>query len=72
MSTLHKDISACYWCGEIFKVQKGTQPEDGLYTEEVGEFWNKDHQDSVLGHPDCSPMGVEAILSGEDPVWMMA
>lgn len=67
MSALHKDLSRCYWCGEPFKTD-----QYGNYTQEVGEFWNRAKQDSVLGHPDCTPMGIDAIFSGEDPVWKMA
>lgn len=67
MSELHKDTSKCYWCEEPFKKDKYD-----MYTEEVGEFWNKQEEQSVLGHPDCTPMGIDAVINGEDPVWSMA
>jgi hypothetical protein len=62
----------CYWCGEPFRLERGTMPEDGLYVEEVGEFWSEEMQDSVLGHPDCTPLGIDAIVRGEDPDWKLA
>jgi hypothetical protein len=70
MSTLHKDLNRCYFCEAEFRMigPKGDQ----WYAEEVGEFWNKDVQDSVLAHPDCTPFGIDAIFTGEDPVWSMA
>lgn len=67
MSTLHKDTSECYFCGSKLQVDKY-----GDYTEEVGEFWNMNVQQSVLGHPDCTPNGVEAMLMEKDPVWRLA
>ena len=72
MSELHKDLTRGYFCGEPFKYEPGTKPEDGLYAEEVGEFWNKEHACSVLDHPDCLPNGIDAVFSGEDPEWSMA
>ncbi len=59
--------SHCFWCHSKFRKDKYD-----MYTEEVGEFWSDELQNSVLGHPDCTPLGVEAILLGEDPVWKMA
>lgn len=64
---LHKDTSKCYFCNAKFIVDKYE-----MYEEEVGEFWNKDEQQSVLGHPDCTPLGINAIQQGEDPTWQMA
>ena len=66
------DLSRCYWCGAQFRYKRGTKPADGYYTEEVGEFWSMTMQDSVLGHPNCTPMGIDAILTEEDPEWRMA
>ena len=66
------DLSKCYWCGAEFRVEPGSKPGDGLYAEEVGEFWSKSMQDSVLGHPDCTPLGIDAIFNGEDAEWSMA
>jgi len=68
----HSDLTRCYFCEEKFLMEPGSSPEDELYAEEVGEFWNETLQDSVLAHPDCLPMGIEATLSGEDPEWKMA
>jgi hypothetical protein len=65
--TLQDNIDNCYWCGAKFIKDK-----HDMYTEEVGEFWNKKHQDSVLGHPDCTPRGIDAIQNNEDPEWSMA
>jgi hypothetical protein len=56
----------------MFRYKRGTKPEDGYYAEEVGEFWSETMQDSVLGHPDCTPLGIDAIFMGEDPEWKMA
>lgn len=67
MSALHKDLSQCYWCGGKFEVD-----EWDMYTEEVGEFWNKKSQESVLGHPDCTPLGITPIIEGTDPEWELA
>lgn len=66
------DLTRCYWCLERFRYEKGTKPEDGMYLDEVGEWWSESLQDSVLGHPDCLPMGVDATLQGLDPNWCMA
>lgn len=71
MSALHKNLNNCYFCEAPFRLEKGTKPEDGLYAEEVGEWWNKDVQDSVLAHVDCLP-DADAILAGTHPVWCMA
>jgi hypothetical protein len=65
-------LSTCFFCGEKFRLERGSTPEDGLYTEEVGEWWSEKLQDSVLGHPDCLPMGLDAVLNGDDPEWKMA
>jgi hypothetical protein len=68
----HTDLSRCYFCEEKFRLERGTTPADGMYAEEVGEWWSASMQDSVLGHPDCLPGGVETVLMGEDPEWQMA
>lgn len=67
MSALHKDLNRCYFCEAEFKLDKYD-----MHTEEVGEFWNMEKQDSVLAHADCTPLGIDAILTEQDPVWRMA
>jgi hypothetical protein len=62
----------CHFCGESFRLEKGTRPEDEYYAEEVGEWWSTSKQESFLGHPDCLPMGADATLTGQDPEWSMA
>jgi hypothetical protein len=62
----------CYFCGEQFRLVKGTRPEDEYYADEVGEWWNTELEESFLGHPDCLPMGATETLEGHDPVWKMA
>jgi hypothetical protein len=57
----------CAFCQSGLKMDK-----DGMYKEEVGEFWSEKLDNSVLGHPDCTPNGIDAIISGEDPDWKMA
>jgi len=57
----------CHFCEATLKRNK-----DGWYTEEVGEFWSDKLQDSVLAHPDCLPLGIDAVFNGEDPDWKMA
>jgi hypothetical protein len=56
----------CWFCEEKLRMR------DGMYLDEVGEFWSERLQDSVLGHPDCTPLGIDAIFNGEDPEWKMA
>jgi hypothetical protein len=68
----HTDLTRCYFCEERFRFERGSKPSDGLYAEEVGEFWSENLQDSVLAHPDCTPMGIDAIFNGTDPEWKMA
>jgi hypothetical protein len=46
--------------------------DDDLYEEEVGEFWSEVVNHSVLAHPDCLPMGIDATLNGADPEWKLA
>lgn len=65
-------LSTCYFCGDKFRLSRGTKPEDGDYAEEVGEFWSEKLQHSVLAHPDCLPMGITNTLEGKDPDWKMA
>jgi hypothetical protein len=65
-----KMLTHCFFGGEAF-IFDG-DPEDGLYAEEVGEFWSDELNDSVLAHPDCTPRGITAILEGADPDWKMA
>lgn len=67
MSALHADTSKCYFCEGAFEKDKYD-----MYTEEVGEFWNVKAEDSVLAHPDCTPMGIDAIITGEDKEWKLA
>lgn len=67
MASIHIDLSVCYFCGGLFELD-----EYEMYTEEVGEFWNKQVQESVLAHPDCLPLGIGAVTEGKDPVWTMA
>jgi len=62
----------CHFCGDTFLVEKGSSPDDELFAEEVGEFYSNKLQDSVLAHPDCLPLGIEAVLEGNDPEWVMA
>lgn len=63
------DSKRCHFCAERLL----TSPNDpGEYTEEVGEFWSSILRASVLAHPDCLPMGVDATLAGEDPEWSLA
>lgn len=58
----------CHFCqGKLNKDRLGMS-----YTEEVGEFWSKTLQDSVIAHPDCLPNGIDAVFSQEDPEWSMA
>lgn len=64
---LHENLDECYFCNERF-----LRDRYGDYSEEVGEFWHKEKQDTVLGHPDCTPLGIETILMEQDPVWSMA
>lgn len=58
----------CFFCEAELKVQG---PSD-FFTEEVGEFWSETLQASVLGHPDCLPLGIDAIFEGTDTEWKMA
>jgi hypothetical protein len=67
MSDATDSPSTCHFCGGTFRFDK-----HGMYAEEVGEFWSDKLQDSVVGHPDCTPNGIEAIIMGEDPEWKMA
>ncbi len=57
----------CHFCGDKFLMDKYD-----MYREEVGEFWSDALQDSVLAHPDCLPLGIDAVIAGEDPDWKMA
>lgn len=57
----------CAFCQAILKFDKDDMP-----LEEIGEFWSKTAQESVLAHPDCTPLGIEAIQEGKDPEWSMA
>lgn len=62
-------VKRCHFCHEIIKTEPG---DIDLYLEEIGEFWSENLQDSVLAHPDCLPMGIDATLAGEDPEWKLA
>jgi hypothetical protein len=66
------DLTRCYWCGSPFLLERGSSPHDGLYVKEVGEFFSPTLNDSVLGHPYCTPLGIDAIISGDDPERVMA
>jgi hypothetical protein len=59
--------SHCFFCESELKMDGC-----GMPVEEVGEFWSDALEDSVLGHPDCTPLGIDAIQTGEDPDWKMA
>jgi hypothetical protein len=64
------DTDRCHFCEDEIKKDK-----DGWILEsngEIGEFWSESLQDSVLAHPDCLPLGIDAVFSGEDPEWKMA
>ena len=61
------DPTVCHFCGSKLRMDRG-----GMYLEEVGEFWGEAIQDSVLAHPDCLPLGIDATQAGEDPNWVMA
>jgi hypothetical protein len=56
----------CFFCEEKLPMV------GGFYKQEVGEFWSEELGNSVLGHPDCTPNGIDAIFNGEDPDWKMA
>jgi hypothetical protein len=59
----------CHFCGDTLRTEEGT---DDLFVEDVGEFYSNKLNDSVLAHPDCLPMGIDATLNGDDPEWVMA
>lgn len=61
------DANACAFCQALLK-----QDKDGMYKEEVGEFWSKTLQDTVMAHPDCLPLGIDNTIMGKDPEWSMA
>lgn len=61
------DGQICAFCQQGLKKDK-----QGMYKEEVGEFWSEELQNSVLGHPDCTPRGIDTIQNGQDPEWSMA
>ena len=71
--TIAKDIldgECCAFCQMELK-----RDEDDMLLEsngEVGEFWSETLNVSVLAHPDCTPLGIDAIQQGEDPEWKMA
>lgn len=63
----------CHFCDSQIRVERGSKPEDGLYAEEVGEFWSVSMQQSVLGHPDCVPYGIDAVFEGDPECdWKLA
>ena len=43
-----KKYPCCGLCGERFQVGS-----NGMYAEEVGEFWSEVKQDSVIAHAEC-------------------
>jgi hypothetical protein len=64
------DGDCCAFCQEIIK-----RDDDDMMLDsngEVGEFWSETLQASVLAHPDCTPLGIDAIFNGKDPEWKMA
>lgn len=65
-------LNQCHFCDEELRDGAGGSKGDGLFLEEVGEFWSRTLQKSVLGHPDCTPHGIDAIQEGTDPEWSMA
>lgn len=63
----------CHFCDSKLRPQRGTKLSDGFYNEEVGEWWSKTREISVLGHPDCLPEGCEDTLNPNiDTEWSMA
>jgi hypothetical protein len=62
----HEVSKYCFFCESRLDMDGS-----GMYKEEVGEWWSKTLQNSVLGHPDCLP-DCEAALTGNDPEWSMA
>lgn len=64
------DGDRCHFCEEVIVRNKGKVNES--YIGEIGEFWSVKLNDSVLAHPDCLPLGIDAVFSGEDPEWKMA
>lgn len=66
------DTLRCHFCEEAILLEKGTTPDDGMYAEEVGEFYNTKLDKAFLGHPDCVPGGMESIFDNSNPEWVMA
>ena len=62
----------CFFCGDRFVPRPGTTVEDEDFVDEYGEFWSEKMQESVLGHPDCIPNGIESIFDGTNTEWKMA
>jgi hypothetical protein len=60
------DTTRCHFCEDKLK------KTDGWYGEEIGEFWSKTMNDTVLAHPDCLPNGIDAVFQQTDPEWSMA
>lgn len=60
-------VQRCHFCGDKLLLDRY-----GMYREEVGEFWSDKLNDSVLAHPDCLPLGIGAVINGEDPEWKLA
>ena len=54
----------CHFCEEHI--------DEDDFTTEIGEFWSRTLQNSVLAHPDCLPNGIDAIFNNTDPEWSMA
>jgi hypothetical protein len=63
---LDKEFKAdrCHFCEET------VDPDD--FETEVGEFWSRTKEDTILAHPDCLPLGIDAVFDGTDPEWCMA
>lgn len=69
MSAVPSKKHRCHFCQERVLV---ASYDDDEWMEEVGEFWSEVLNRSVLAHPDCLPMGIDATLSGADPEWKLA
>ena len=65
---MNREVMRCYFCEEKLK----EYPDCRYGSDEHGEFWSESMQRSVLAHPDCLPMGIDATIQGLDPEWKMA
>lgn len=64
---MNQTVFRCHFCGSDLLCD-----DDEMFIEEVGEFWSNQLNRSVLAHPDCLPLGIDATQSGQDPEWKMA